>query len=67
MEFMRLKMALTACKTFFTKWSLEITILLAMISLSISENCSFNLMFQKACDNDGDTPKYVGKYKKLNL
>ncbi|KAI5745305.1 hypothetical protein M8J76_009950 [Diaphorina citri] len=31
-----------------------------MISLSISENCSFNLMFQKACDNDGDTPKYVG-------
>ncbi|KAL1462735.1 hypothetical protein WDU94_014548 [Cyamophila willieti] len=46
--------------SFFKKWSLELTILLAMISLSISENCSLNLVFQKACDNDHDGPKYLG-------
>uniref|UniRef100_A0A8D8TZC1 Proton-coupled folate transporter n=1 Tax=Cacopsylla melanoneura TaxID=428564 RepID=A0A8D8TZC1_9HEMI len=54
--------ALSTLKSFFKKWSLELTILLAMTSLSISENCSLNLMFQKACDNDGDGPKYLGTH-----
>lgn len=44
-----------------TNAALEKTILLSMISLAISENCSVNLMFQKACDKTALGPVHLGK------
>ncbi|XP_026676926.1 uncharacterized protein LOC103505946 [Diaphorina citri] len=48
-------------KFLFSNAALEKTILLSMISLAISENCSINLMFQKACDKEASSPIYLGK------